>query len=98
DSACPEALDSDLSAADSEAAALDSDTAAFPSDVLALDADEAALPSATTAASRAAIDSVFADKACVSSSLTCLIRLPIFASTRAQSDSNKLLLTIAHRL
>ena len=97
-SAWLEALDSDRSAADSDVAAFYSDTAAFPSEVLALEADEAELPSATTAASRAAIDSVFADKACVNRLLICVIRAPIFASTRAHSDSKSVLLTIPHRL
>src|SRR5699024_3292497 len=97
-SAWLEALDSACRAADSDVAACDSDCEALPSDALALDADEAALPSATTAASRAAIDSVLADKACVNRSLICVIRAPIFASTRAHSDSKSVLLTIAHRL
>src|SRR5699024_702417 len=76
-------------------AALDSEVAARPSEVLALDADEAALPSAATAASRAAIDSVFAAKACVNRLLIWSIRSPMFADTRAQSDSISVLLTIA---
>src|SRR5699024_12669489 len=96
-SAWPDALDSACFAADSLEDALASDVAALPSDVLALDADEAASPAAVTAPSRAAIDSALADKACVNSPLIWSIRSPMFADTRAQSDSNKLLLTIAHR-
>src|SRR5699024_3329532 len=96
-SAWLDALDSDRLAADSEAAALDSDTAALPSDVLALDADVAALDSDCAAASRAAIDSVFAAKACVNRLLIWSIRSPIFADTRAQSDSKSVLLINHHR-